>query len=237
MSRFLVVVLGLLTFAASALPGARAQAEPMPVVVELFTSQGCSSCPPADALLKELGARDDIIALALHVDYWDYIGWKDRFAQPEFTQRQRGYARAGGWGVIYTPQIVVNGSEDVVGSRPERVRDLLTHHAKRDAQVTIALTRGTDGALRIEARPLGDGGPWDIHIVRYTPGKTVKITKGENRGRTFDYGFIATDWDMAARWSGKAPFIGDVPMVYDQPVVVLVQEPDYGEIVGAARLR
>ena len=104
---------------------AEGRADDMPVVVELFTSQGCSSCPPADALLHELSKRDDVIPLALHVDYWDYIGWKDSFAQPAFTARQRGYAQASGRRAIYTPQMIIGGQFDVVGNRPMDVAAII----------------------------------------------------------------------------------------------------------------
>ena len=113
-------------FAAISVP-ATAQS---PVVVELFTSQGCSSCPPADKLMHELAKRDDVIALALHVDYWDYIGWKDVFAQPEFTARQRAYARLGNRKMIYTPQMVINGRDHVVGSNPKDTNALISSHKK-----------------------------------------------------------------------------------------------------------
>ena len=94
-------------------------AEDAPVVVELFTSQGCSSCPPADELLREMSKRPDVIALAFHVDYWDYIGWKDEFAHPGFTKRQKAYAKAAGERMVYTPQMIVHGVVRVVGHEPE----------------------------------------------------------------------------------------------------------------------
>ena len=106
-----------------------AAAESRPVVVELFTSQGCSSCPPADAFLHELSQRDDVIALALHVDYWDYIGWKDIFAQPAFTKRQKAYAKAGGRRSVYTPQMIIGGQDHVVGTHEENASALIQQHA------------------------------------------------------------------------------------------------------------
>ena len=95
-----------------------ATAQENPVVVELFTSQGCSSCPPADALMHDLAAREDVIPLALHVDYWDYIGWKDPFGNPAHADRQRAYAAAGNRRTIYTPEMVVGGVTDIVGTQP-----------------------------------------------------------------------------------------------------------------------
>jgi hypothetical protein len=213
-----------------------AKADPQPVVIELFTSQGCSSCPPADELLAELGNRDDVIPLALHVDYWDYIGWKDRFAAPEFSKRQRGYARAGGWKMIYTPQMVVMGVEDVVGSKPERVGELISKYAGQDGPLDLTLVRRGD---RVEIRIVADGAvrPCDIHVVRYEPSERVTIKRGENAGRSITYTHIVRDWNIAARWDGVGVFEGEVPVPDGEPVVVLVQAPKNGPILAAARLR
>ena len=102
-------------------------------VVELFTSQGCASCPPADALLTALSERDDVVALAYHVDYWDYVGWKDTFGQEAYSDRQRAYAKSWGSSRIYTPQMVVNGARAVVGSRRAEVQ-----HALGSASLPLA---------------------------------------------------------------------------------------------------
>ena len=108
------------------------------VVVELFTSQGCSSCPPADALLERLSGRNDVIALSLHVDYWDYIGWKDKFASLAHTKRQQAYARAGGRRSVYTPQMIVNGLDDVAGTAPMDVVDMIDRHSRRQPVIELA---------------------------------------------------------------------------------------------------
>ncbi|WP_157136619.1 DUF1223 domain-containing protein [Sagittula stellata] len=207
-----------------------------PVVVELFTSQGCSSCPPADALLAELGDRDDVIPLALHVDYWDYIGWKDVFGTPKATKRQKGYARANGWKMIYTPQIIVNGREDVVGSRPGQVAALIEEHRGDVSHVDLSLKRMGD---RVVIRATGDGTarPCDIHVVRYLPSEEVAIRRGENAGKTITYTHIVRDWDVAARWDGLGTFEGAVPVPAGTPVVVILQEPKNGAILAAQRLR
>ena len=124
-----------------------------PVMVELFTSQGCSSCPPADALLAELADRDDVIAMALHVDYWDYIGWKDKFADPAFTKRQKLYAYAAGTRTIYTPQMIVNGREHVVGSKPMKLADLIERHKRTTQTAQVALDRrGDTVSIRVTAK-------------------------------------------------------------------------------------
>ena len=113
--------MAVLVFAATA---GSAQDKPV-VVVELFTSQGCSSCPPADALLDRLSSRNNVLALSLHVDYWDYIGWKDKFASPAHTARQQAYARAAGRRSVYTPQMIINGLDDVAGTAPMDVADMI----------------------------------------------------------------------------------------------------------------
>jgi hypothetical protein len=207
-----------------------------PVVVELFTSQGCSSCPPADALLAEMADRDDVIPLALHVDYWDYIGWKDRFAMPEFTARQKGYARAGDWRMIYTPQMVINGVDDVVGSKPMKVADLIRKHADKPSHVDLEIRREGDRLL-IRAEANGAMRPCDIHIVRYAPMREIAIGTGENAGRKLSYSHVANSWKVAARWDGEGVYMAELALDGDEPVVVLVQEPDHGAIVAAARLR
>jgi hypothetical protein len=110
--------LGALLTACLIILSAPSLAQDRPVLVELFTSQGCSSCPPADALLHKLARRDDVVALALHVDYWDYIGWKDTFAKAAHSARQRAYAREAGRRMVYTPQMIINGADHVVIGRP-----------------------------------------------------------------------------------------------------------------------
>ncbi len=207
-----------------------------PVVVELFTSQGCSSCPPADRLLAELASRDDVIPLALHVDYWDYIGWKDVFGQPAFTRRQKGYARAGGWRTIYTPQMVINGTEDVVGSRPMKLAEIIQKHGALPDKVDLDIRR-EGGQLHIRAEALAEIGPCEIHVIRYEPKEAVDILRGENAGRRFVYTHIARGWEVVDRWNGKGRYETRVPLAGTAPVVVLVQGTRYGSIVAAARLR
>jgi len=207
-----------------------------PVVVELFTSQGCSSCPPADEILSELGGRDDVIPLALHVDYWDYIGWKDVFAQRAFTARQKAYARTGGWKMIYTPQMVVNGEDDVVGSHPMKLADLIRKHALKPSHVDLSVVRdGDEIVIRAKAERIVP--PCDIHVVRYRPTDQVQITRGENAGRTLSYSHIARSWDVVGRWDGRGVYEARLRIGGDEPVVVLIQDPENGHIEAAARLR
>ncbi len=213
-----------------------AQDRDNPVVVELFTSQGCVSCPAADAVLAELGQRDDVIALALHVDYWDYIGWRDSFADPVFTKRQKGYARSAGRRSIYTPQMMIGGRFDVVGSRPMKVMDAVQHAADLPPLARLDLSRQGD-TLTIRADPLGPMPLTQVHVVRYTPKATVDITAGENEGRTVSYTHIAHGWQMLGLWNGEAPLEMQAEVTGQDPVVVILQEDGYGPILAASRLR
>ncbi|MBV2361260.1 DUF1223 domain-containing protein [Thalassococcus sp. CAU 1522] len=222
--------------AAAGLAPVAAKAQANPVVVELFTSQGCSSCPPADEILGSLADRDDVIPLALHVDYWDYIGWKDSFAQPGFTKRQKGYAQTGGRRSIYTPQMVINGQEDVVGSHPMKVADLIQKHRESPKKAAVTLER-RGNSLVIRAKANGQIAPCDIHLVRYKPSESVKIRRGENAGQTLAYSHIVKDWSVVGRWDGALDFETTVQINGSDPVVVLVQTPRYGPIIAAARLR
>ncbi|MGO4833138.1 DUF1223 domain-containing protein [Rhizobiaceae sp. 2RAB30] len=174
-------------------------------VVELFTSQGCSSCPPADAVFAELAAKGDIVALAYHVDYWDYLGWRDTLAKPENTARQRDYMRTFRSRSVYTPQAVINGSAHVNGS--DR------------AAIETALAKGKDGAeglpVSITAKRVGDslvievgkgkaGEKAHVVLVYYNPVTPIAIAEGENQGRMVSYWNAVTDMQTAGVWHGEA---------------------------------
>ena len=214
--------------------GARADS---PVVVELFSSQGCSACPPADALLAELATRDDVIALGLHVDYWDYIGWADTFASPQFTRRQYAYARAAGRNMVYTPQMIIGGSARVMGNEPMQVADLIMAHRDAEYPVRISISRD-DAVLTVQAESsmaLPEY-PMIVQIVRYDPMQTVEISRGENAGSTITYANIVTEWTRIGEWTGEAPFELSIGDDSDGPVVAIVQLAGPGAILGAARL-
>ena len=206
------------------------------VVVELFTSQGCSACPPADRMIAELAERKGVIALALHVDYWDYIGWKDSFAQPGFTQRQKAYARANHDRSVFTPQIIVGGKDRVMGAKAMKVMDLIDTQAQTPTPVALTLARDA-GTLSVVLSAERSIGPADVQLVRYRPSATVHIKRGENAGRTFDYANIVTDWKVLGRWDGQAPLRLSVEIEGDSPIVVIVQESGHGPVLAAARLR
>lgn len=215
-----------------------ATAGEQPVVVELYTSQGCSSCPPADAYFaKELIGREDIIALALHVDYWDYIGWKDDFADPAYAKRQRNYARVAQKRSVYTPQMIIGGVAHVVGNRPSEVRRHLAAHESQGAGIDLAVTRnGNRLSIKLDADQAQDG-PMTIQLVRYSPQETRDIKRGENAGRTLDYHNIVTRWETVGEWNGRRSKSFTARVNGDEPIVVIVQRKNFGPIVAAAELK
>lgn len=216
---------------------AAATAQTNPVVVELYTSQGCSSCPPADDFMTDLAKSPDVIALALHVDYWDYIGWKDTFANPNFTKRQKAYAKAEGSRMIYTPQMIVGGVDRVEGNDPMSVAEAIRKHQSLPSPVRLTITREGDHLIiRAEADPpLTE--PARVQVVRYLPNATVTIGRGENAGREVTYTNIVTDWQSVAQWPGQAPLDMTASAPGSDPVVVIVQSEGPARVLAAAALR
>jgi hypothetical protein len=210
-------------------------------VVELFTSQGCSSCVPADEYLTKLAYRDDVIALSLHVDYWDYLGWRDTFAEPEHAERQRDYAAMRGSHRIYTPQVVVNGRVDLVGSDRKSVEAAIE---SARLPLPVAMRRG-DGTVEIEvgAHPLPRTWPMTVWLVLFSSVGEVDIQRGENAGHTIAYHNVVRAMRPIGMWDGgvvKVTLPADELMGKGvDSCAVLVQEdrPDGpGAIVGAAML-
>lgn len=211
-------------------------AQNAPVVVELFTSQGCSSCPPADEFMAELAARDDVIALSLHVDYWDYIGWEDEFGQPAHAERQRAYAAKAGRRTVYTPEMVVNGQTDIVGAKPMVLSKAIAEHKATEPRMELIATRNNN-TLSVQGHVLsGAVTEMEVHVLRLTPSHKSKITRGENRGNTYEYTNIAHNWSVAGTWNGQGRLEMTLGVSGDDPVVVLVQETGAGPIVAAARV-
>ncbi|MGZ2257590.1 DUF1223 domain-containing protein [Roseobacter sp. A03A-229] len=212
-------------------------AQESPVVVELFTSQGCSSCPPADELMHALAERDDVIALALHVDYWDYIGWKDEFADPRNAERQRAYARTAGRRSIYTPEMIVNGLTDIVGARPMEISKAISEHKEKAPVVALSLSRQGDEVV-IDAKLLSSAkGAMVVQMLRYVPEREARITRGENAGRTITYANVTQDWKVLREWDGRAPLKMAAQAPGKEPVVVLVQASRMGPILAAGELK
>ncbi len=206
-----------------------------PVVVELFTSQGCSSCPPADKLLARLARRSDVIALAFHVDYWDYIGWKDIFADPTHGERQRAYARQGGRPMVYTPQMIIGGAAHVEGARPMDVMDGIVDAEKWGANVNLRLALRHD-LLTIRADALVLEQPVSVHLVRFIPSQSVEIRRGENRGLTLGYSNIVTSLDRLRDWGGTKPLDAQIRTDGDEGIAVILQYPGPGRIIAAAKI-
>ncbi len=208
-----------------------------PVVVELFTSQGCSSCPPADEMLADLGQGGEVIALALHVDYWDYIGWADTFADPAYTQRQRTYARFMGADTVYTPQFIVNGLDTVVGARKRQLNRAINAHDGDQTGVVVAAERTADGQVKITATAsMTYASELIVQVVSVLPDQEVEIMRGENAGRTLTYSNIVSNWQPVSTWVSGEPLSLTVD-ADENAAVVLIQEAGPGAIVASSWIR
>ncbi len=212
-------------------------AQTQPVVVELYTSQGCNSCPPADELMGMLTERADIIALSLHVDYWDYLGWKDELGSPLNTKRQRAYARALGERTIYTPQMIVQGQASIVGTHERDLERQIREF--RDEPLLVNLSADRDaGEVRVSLSAAGAAAPAAvIYCVEYSPLETVDIERGENAGKRIDYSNVVKMWKKIGEWNGRDPLTINAELVGGMPVVVIVQETGNGAILAAMKVR
>lgn len=205
------------------------------MVVELFTSQGCNSCPPADELLGELSARADLLPLAFHVTYWDRLGWPDTLGLPTGTERQYRYASLFGSGRVYTPQMVVGGRLDVVGSDRARVLQaikLIADHAPDGPMLAIAGSRLTIGAGADQAK---------VWLAGYDHKHEVAIERGENRGRTIAYHHAVRELVELGQWSGQ-PLELELPLEQLREAgrdgaAVLLQRISDGAMLAAARVQ
>lgn len=202
------------------------------VVVELYTSQGCSSCPPADALLGELARIPNVVALAFHVDYWDSIGWRDRFALPLAAQRQQRYVDTLGLSSAFTPQVVVDGRGSFVGSDKRRIAAALA-----EARDTIAFEADVaHGELTITLPDRPDRSGYDVNLVAYLPEASTAVGRGENSGRTLAEYNIVRQFRRVGSWDGKKSTI-QVPLTSFPSdatrVAVLLQRTEQGPIAGS----
>lgn len=211
-------------------------------ILELFTSQGCSSCPPADAILKDLAQDPGVAALSLPVDYWDYLGWKDTFASPRNAERQKAYAKARGDGAIYTPQLVVNGTLHVNGARKPDIESAIELTTKNTALQHVPIRFWQEAnTLNIEmsgAEPGREVIEATVWLGLVQPKGTVEITRGENAGNTLTYTNIVRELTPIGLWKGQ-PLLVQIPraavmQAATQKSIVLIQEGKAGPIIGAA---
>lgn len=212
--------------------GVVAHAGARPAVVELYTSQGCSSCPPADALLGELAKRADVLALAFHVDYWDDLGWRDRFSLPQATERQSQYAPRLMIASAYTPQMVIDGTREAVGNERERIYRLL---AVPRTGVPVHVAIQGDG-LVVSVEPAAGVAASDVVLISYLSSALSAIGRGENAGRKLREFNIVRSIETLGSWRGGAAEwrVARKSLPADaEYVAVLVQQPGPRAIVGA----
>ena len=222
--------------------GDTALADPR-AVVELFTSQGCSSCPPADKLIGELANDPSVIALSLPIDYWDYLGWKDTLADKRFTARQKAYSHIRGDREVYTPQVVINGKVHAVGSDRDSIERAIeqTSHEIGVMSVPVSVTVTRDQLnVSVAAAPTAPprGEIWLWSVTRAIP---IAIGRGENHGREVTYHNVVRNWLKVGDWSGKAASwsipIENVMRDGVDGAIVYVQDGDRerpGAMLGAA---
>ena len=229
MRRWILDGATLVMLAAPVVPASAAEQAPL-TVVELFQSQGCSDCPPANANVMALSERPDLLTLSFGVTYWDYLGWKDTFASPQYTARQWDYARALHHAEVYTPQVVVNGRADIVG----RDRRALEALIAREANPSAPAVHITPGTVTVGA---GKPGAHQIWLVRFDPSiENVPIARGENGGLTLPHKNVVKQLVKLGEWNGKETSYA-IPSA-NQPGLreaVLVQSGPGGAIVAAAR--
>lgn len=230
--RSIFLLLALVALAAG--PAGRAEPVATPVVVELYTSQGCVACPPADAVFGEIAGMAGVVALALHVDYWDYMGWRDEFGRPENTARQKAYAAAAGARSLYTPQIVVQGEDRLKGHDADAIRKDVLERQKEAPRATVSVERAAGGLTISMAPTSGPVGTADVQLVPYIPSRTVEIEKGDNAGRTITYANVVADWRIVGRWDGTGPFEMTLRDAPEGPLAVVVQQVRMGPVIAAA---
>ncbi len=208
------------------------------VVVELFTSQGCSSCPPADQLVLDLAHKDPgIIVLGWHVDYWDYLGWKDEYSSPMFTARQAGYREHWHLRSLYTPQIVVHGRAEMVGSNARKVYEAIAEVRSNMQMLQINLS-GAGNLMNVSIAPAESNLPAsEVLLISVIPSVTTDILRGENAGRSIEYVNVVTGVQRLAEWDSRTPIDVNGIDLSHGPYVLLIQARDFGPILGARLIR
>ena len=230
--RFVTTVWALLLLAAA--PAEAATVGSRPVVVELFTAQGCAACPDANRLVDGFADRKDVIALTYSVDYWDYLGWSDSFARPEFTARQRAYQRTLKLREISTPEWVVGGRAETLGAESAQVDDLIKDAATKPRGPSVRLLWG-GSHVRVDAGRVPPGGA-EVWLVRYDPSEQdVRIRTGENKGKTVPHRNVVRQLERLGGWTGRMRTY-DVPAaeVKGLKTLVMVQGAKGGAILSTA---
>lgn len=212
----------------------------VPVVVELFTSQSCSSCPPADKVLGDLTAADNVIALSCHVDYWDHLHWKDTLSQKFCTERQRSYSRAMNSRRVYTPQMVVNGQTEFVGSRGGQAVKTVSDAGNGGAVKAIRISRSGD-RLNVTLPDVAGTGHYTIWVMGYNASHMLNIPSGENRGRTVKYTNSVIALDRLGSWAGDSQAheiaLPRATAGNLDGVAIIAQQGSHGAIVAAGNLK
>ncbi len=215
-------------------------------VVELFTSQGCSSCPKADEFVTSIHRDKDVLALAWHVDYWDYLGWKDTFAKPDNTDRQRRYSRSFGENQIYTPQAIINGRSHTVGFKSQKIQKILTEYDNQHKGMMVPIkTALKNDVLDIEISHGDNTAKATLWMVYFSNQAVVKVERGENHGKTLTYSNVVRDIELVGMIEPKGlkmmlPLSEISHKGYDSCALILQQSTKYGtpgHIIGAVVIR
>jgi hypothetical protein len=220
-----------------------AQAEEARAIVELFTSQGCSSCPAADRLLGELSHDRSLVSLSLAVDYWDYLGWKDTLALPAHTSRQRGYAKSRGDRKVYTPQAVINGAVHALGSDRSAIEHAIAQSRSQAGTMAVPVTLSdSNGQITVAVPESSSGSRGEVWLCGVKRAAAIEIGRGENRGKTVTYHNVVRGWHKLGEWSGKAASWtvsrSDFKAGVDEAAVIVQERPNGqpGRVLGAAQM-
>lgn len=212
---------------------------PAPIVVEMFTSEGCSTCPPANDYLRELSRRRNLLPLSFHVDYWDYIGWVDRFGDPASAERQRAYAAARGKTMIYTPQMIIAGAIEVVGSDRPAVEKALKAADRRHAMYALSLAKDAAGGIHLSLPPASLSVPASLWLVTYNYEGESDISAGENRGRHLITTNVVRSLRKVGTWDGRPDdrliILSDAEIAAKPDAcAIIANEAEFGPVVAAA---
>lgn len=212
---------------------------PAPIVVEFFTSEGCTTCLPAADYLRELSQRQNILPLSFHVDYWDYTGWRDRFAAPAFAERQRAYAAARGKAVMYTPQMVIAGAIESLATDRQVVEKALKKAERRHAMYALSIGKDVSGGIHLSLPPASLSVPASLWLVTYTHEESTDIKAGENRGKRMVSANVVRSLRKIGTWNGTAEdrqisLSAEEIALKPDACAIIANEAEFGPVVAAA---